>query len=166
MSFCYITAPNLPRRLADQPNRRYPSSAAPSTTAPATSATQNPLGAPKWSIIQPELAAPMATPMLRPVISQVMPSVRRLGGTICSTRAMDTISVGAKNKPEMKMATASPGIFVTSNNGKVVNVVATPQNRNCRGNGALSLSVPNANPARQEPMAYTESTMLAAAGWP
>src|SRR5450830_1132958 len=166
MSFCYITAPNLPRRLADQPNRRLPNTAAPSTTAPAASATQKPLAAPKWSIIQPELAAPMATPMLRPVISQVMPSVRRLGGTIRSTTAMDTIRVGAKNSPEMKIATARPGILVTSNNGKVVNAVATPQHRNWRGNAALSLRVPKAKTARHEPMAYTDSTILAAAGWP
>ena len=158
--FCNTTVQILPRRSADYPNRRYPNTADPSTTAPATNATQNPLVAPKWSIIQPELAAPMATPMLRPVISQVMPSVRRLAGTICSTRAMATIRVGAKNSPEIKIATASPGMLVTSSNGKVVNAVATPQNRNCRGNGALSFRVPNANPARHEPMAYTDSTIL------
>ena len=108
----------------------------------------------------------MATPMLRPVISQVMPSVRRLAGTICSTMAIDTIKVGAKNSPEIKMAAAKPGILLTSSKGKVVNAVATPQYRNWRGNGALSLRAPKANPARHEPMAYTDSTILAAAGWP
>ncbi|MNP12656.1 hypothetical protein D3C76_1049010 [compost metagenome] len=102
--------------------------------------------------------------MLSPVTSQVRPSVSLAGGTICSTRAMATISVGAKNSPATNTASDKPRMFAASNNGKVVTAVATPPYRNRRASGTFERSAPKASPARHEPMAYTDSTMLAAAG--
>ncbi|MNE41989.1 hypothetical protein D3C80_1360940 [compost metagenome] len=55
-------------------------------------------------------------------------------------------------------------MFAASNNGKVVTAVATPPYRNRRASGTFERSAPKASPARHEPMAYTDSTMLAAAG--
>src|SRR5471030_44862 len=98
----------------------------PNTTAPAAIATQNPLRAPNASTSHPELAAPIATPMLNPVTSDVRPSVSLAGGTMRSTNAIATISVGAKNSPATNTASASPNMFVASSNGNVVTAVATP----------------------------------------
>ncbi|MCY1460217.1 hypothetical protein D9M71_777590 [compost metagenome] len=48
------------------------------------------------------------------------------GGTICSTRAMATIRVGAKNSPATNTARDNPRMFTASSNGNVVTAVATP----------------------------------------
>src|SRR5471032_386575 len=81
---------------------------------------------PNATTSHPELAAPIATPMLNPVTSHVRPSVSLAGGTMRSTNAIATISVGAKNSPATNTASASPNMFVASSNGNVVTAVATP----------------------------------------
>ena len=81
-----------------------------------------------------------------------------------SINAIATISVGEKNNPATNTASDKLTILLASNNGSVVTAVATPPYRNRRGNGSFERIAPKAIPARHEPMAYTDNTMLAAAG--
>ncbi len=132
---------------------RWETSPSSRATAPAAMATAKPPGGPYRSTIAPETAAPSATPTLRPVIAQVMPSVSLAGGTVFSMRPMTTIIVGAKKMPERKTAPARVAMLPTSSSGRVVSAVPVTPRASSRGSGIASLRAPKSSPARAEPTA-------------
>ncbi|MNN32609.1 hypothetical protein D3C81_1463320 [compost metagenome] len=70
-----------------------------------------------------------------------------------STSDIATIMVGAKNRPAISTAPASPAILLAISKGRVVAPVARPPINKSLCNGAFSLSAPNTRPAAHEPMA-------------
>lgn len=128
-------------------------SASSAVAPPAAMATAKPPEGPKRSTVPPETEAPSATPTLRPVIAQVIPSVRAAGGTVFSTSPITTIMVGAKKRPEKKTAAESVAMSPTSSRGSVVRAVPAVLRSSSRGSGTVSRRAPKTSPAPAEPIA-------------